>query len=64
MDGNGRTTRLLADLIFVAAQDTDAPELYDWDLDKRRYIALLRAYDRNRDPAALAEFVGTRLLGE
>lgn len=62
-DGNGRTTRLLADLVFAAAQDTATPELYDWDLDKRRYIDLLREYDAHRDPRALAEFIGVRSLG-
>jgi Fic family protein len=42
VDGNGRTTRLLADLVFLAAQDAEAIGTYDWDIDKRRYIALLR----------------------
>jgi fido (protein-threonine AMPylation protein) len=63
-DGNGRTTRLLADLVFVAAQDSDVPALYDWQLDKRRYVDLLRQYDRHRDPRELAAFVGIRPLGE
>ncbi len=63
-DGNGRTTRLLADLVFLAAQNTDVPELYDWHLDKCRYIELLREYDVHRDPRELAAFVGTRRLGE
>lgn len=63
-DGNGRTTRLLADLVFVAAQDAETPDLYDWQLDKRRYVDLLRQYDRHRDPRDLAAFVGTRALGE
>src|SRR5699024_2191846 len=62
-DGNGRTTRLLADLAFAAAQDATTPELYDWRLDKRRYIDLLRYYDRHRDPRALAAFIGTQELG-
>lgn len=39
-DGNGRTTRLLADLVFVAAQGGEGLEQYDWNLDKRRYIQL------------------------
>jgi fido (protein-threonine AMPylation protein) len=62
-DGNGRTTRLLADLVFAAAQEGEAIYEYDWDLDKREYIALLRAYDVSRDPRALAAFVEVRLLG-
>lgn len=63
-DGNGRTTRLLADLVFVSAQDFQTPELYDWQLDKRRYVDLLRQYDGHRNPRELAAFVGTRPLGE
>lgn len=58
VDGNGRVTRLLADLVFFAAQD--ASELlftYDWGVDKRPYIDLLREYDRSRDPVSLAAFV-------
>lgn len=62
VDGDGRATRLLADLVFLAAQDAETPELYDWSLDKRRYIELLREYDRHRDPAPLAAFVETQPL--
>lgn len=36
-DGNGRTTRLLADLVFITAQDP-AECQYDWDVNKERYI--------------------------
>lgn len=61
-DGNGRTMRLLADLVFVAAQDSEVPELYNWQLDKRRYITLLRRYDGHRDPSELAEFIGAHPL--
>lgn len=60
IDGNGRTTRLLADLVFVAAQDVEPPEVYDWNVEKSRYIDLLREYDRTRDARPLAEFVKTR----
>lgn len=63
-DGNGRTTRLLADLVFAATQDSATPELYDWELDKRRYIDLLREYDRHRNPNMLAEFIEIRSLDE
>jgi fido (protein-threonine AMPylation protein) len=59
-DGNGRTTRLLADLVFSAAQDSDVLLQYDWNVDKRRYIALLREYDRHRDVRELAPFVMVR----
>jgi fido (protein-threonine AMPylation protein) len=63
-DGNGRTTRLWADLVFVAAQDTEEVQLYDWQLNKRRYIDLLRQYDAHRDVRNLAAFVGVKPLGE
>lgn len=63
-DGNGRTTRLLADLVFLAAQDTEAPQRYVWDLDKRAYIALLRQYDQHRDARPLAAFIEVCALGE
>lgn len=58
VDGNGRTTRFLADLVFAAAQDPAELE-YDWDLDKPAYIGLLRAYDGHRDVSELARFVGS-----
>ena len=63
-DGNGRTTRLLADLVFVATQDGEVLEQYDWDLDKSRYIALLREYDSHRDPRELAAFIAVVPIGE
>jgi fido (protein-threonine AMPylation protein) len=56
-DGNGRSTRLLADLVFVAAQDSEAVELYNWRIDKARYVALLRSYDQHRDPRELAAVI-------
>ncbi|GIH05120.1 hypothetical protein Rhe02_31870 [Rhizocola hellebori] len=62
-DGNGRTTRLLANLIFLAAQDGDQLQEYDWDMDKPSYISLLRAYDRDRDPTGLAAFIGIKSFG-
>ncbi|PPG87997.1 cell filamentation protein Fic [Rathayibacter rathayi] len=65
VDGNGRATRLLADLVFLAAQDAEADvETYDWAVDKRQYIALLRDYDMSRDPRLLAEFVPIRRVDE
>jgi fido (protein-threonine AMPylation protein) len=57
IDGNGRTTRLLADLVFLAAQGDESLESYDWAVDKDRYIALLREYDRTRDPRPLATLI-------
>lgn len=63
-DGNGRTTRLLADLIFISAQDDEALEQYDWNLDKPRYIELLREYDGHRDPRGLAEFIAVLPFGD
>ena len=61
VDGNGRTTRLLADLVFAAAQDPTVQQ-YDWDLDKPRYIELLRAFDVHRDVTDLAAFVGVEQI--
>ena len=63
-DGNGRVTRLMADLVFAAAQHRPHAQEYDWDLDKTEYIRLLRAYDLNRDPVPLSEFISVRTLGE
>lgn len=63
-DGNGRATRLLADLVFVAAQDSETLEQYDWALDKPRYIALLREYDAHRDARDLAAFITVMPVGE
>ena len=63
-DGNGRVTRLMADLAFAAAQRLPHAQEYDWDLDKSEYIRLLRAYDLNRDPVPLSEFISVRTLGE
>lgn len=56
-DGNGRTTRLFADLIFVATQANEKLNQYDWNLDKAQYITLLREYDSHRDPRELAAFI-------
>jgi fido (protein-threonine AMPylation protein) len=63
-DGNGRATRLLADLVFVAAQSSETLEQYDWDLDKVRYITLLREYDGHRDIRDLAAFISVQPFGE
>lgn len=62
VDGNGRTSRLLGDLVFVAVQRGSQLEMYDWELDKERYIALLREYDASRDATPLANFVAVRPL--
>lgn len=62
VDGNGRSTRLFADLVFAAAQESEEVTLYDWRIDKPRYIALLRTYDEHRDPRELAAFVPTYTL--
>lgn len=64
VDGNGRTTRLLADILFVAAQDSDPVFQYDWNVDKRSYINLLRRYDADRDVTDLARLLEARPMGE
>jgi fido (protein-threonine AMPylation protein) len=68
-DGNGRSTRLLADLAFVAAQlaagcSTTDLAVYDWDIDKSEYIALLRRYDGHRDPTELAAFIPVQAFAD
>ena len=57
IDGNGRTSRLLADLAYAAVQNPTELQ-YDWDIVKSRYIELLRTYDRVRDITELAAFIG------
>ncbi|CCH78537.1 hypothetical protein BN12_30063 [Nostocoides japonicum T1-X7] len=49
-DGNGRSTRLLADLVHLVTQPSSAPPaIYDWDLpDRLAYIDALRRYERMR----------------
>jgi hypothetical protein len=64
LDGNGRTTRLLADLVFIAARDEETPLRYSWDLDKHQCITLFQAVDRHRHPRPLAAFIEVRALGE
>lgn len=64
VDGNGRSTRLLADLVFFAAQPDDAPiEEYDWAIDKGEYIRLLREHQVTRDPVPLAAFIPVQPFG-
>ncbi|MCU1432097.1 MAG: hypothetical protein JWP95_1202 [Actinotalea sp.] len=64
-DGNGRCTRLLADLTVLAAQGAaEPPAIYDWDVEKQQYIEALRRYDGHRDPTELASMITSRPLGE
>ena len=60
-DGNGRTTRLLADLVFAATQNPTQLQ-YDWNVGKQRYIELLRSFDVHRDAGELAAFVGVQTI--
>lgn len=65
VDGNGRVTRLLADLVYLAAQTGWEPiHAYDWEIDRSTYIRLLRKYDTTRGPSALAEFIPVLNLEE
>ena len=65
VDGNGRATRRLADLVFAAAQEGDEWLEYNWDVDKHAYIAMLRRYDVTRDSSELAaEIRVLRVVGE
>lgn len=63
VDGNGRSTRLLADLVLLAATPDDEPAVvFDWDLDKALYIPALRRFDQARDPHELADLVNVELV--
>lgn len=63
VDGNGRSTRLLANLVFLAAQEPHVElQMYDWGVNKTEYIELLHYYDVTRDPKPLAEFVPVRYI--
>jgi fido (protein-threonine AMPylation protein) len=65
VDGNGRSTRLLADLVLLAATPDDEPAvLFDWDLDKTLYIPALRRFDQARDPSELADLVDVVLVDD
>lgn len=57
VDGNGRVTRLIADLVYLAAQDDGPVMAYDWEIDRRQYIRLLGEYDETRNPAGLVDFI-------
>lgn len=57
VDGNGRVTRLIADLVYLAAQEGEPVLGYDWELDRRTYIRLLGEYDATRNPGKLVEFI-------
>lgn len=57
VDGNGRSTRLYGDLVFLSAQCSSDVQLYDWDFDKSAYIRLLREFDQHRDPREVAAFI-------
>lgn len=50
-------TRLLADLVILAAQEDESLLAYDWEIDRGEYIRLLRWYDETRDATALVEYV-------
>lgn len=62
VDGNGRVTRMVADLAYIAAQDGEPLMGYDWEIDRKAYIRLLGEYDMTRNPTALAEFVNVAEL--
>ena len=64
VDGNGRATRLLADLVFLSAQDDDVMLAYDWEFDRDSYIRRLREYDQTRDASALIDFVPVTEIGD
>lgn len=56
VDGNGRATRLLSDVVLAAGAAEDVVR-FDWDIDRRAYIDALVHYDNGRDIGPLAELV-------
>ena len=56
VDGNGRSTRLLADVVLAAAAAGDVVR-FDWDIDRRAYIDALVHYDNRRDINPLVDLV-------
>lgn len=56
VDGNGQATRLLADLVLAAAAPGDIAH-FDWDIDRRDYVAALVHYDNARDITPLVELI-------
>lgn len=65
VDGNGRVTRRLADLVFAAAQEGDEWLEYDWNIDKLAYVTMLRRYDATRNSSELAANIPVlRVVGE
>ncbi len=56
IDGNGRTTRLLADLVVEAASRGSVLR-YDWNIDRKAYIDGLVHFDQTRDITPLAKLV-------
>ena len=54
----------MADLVFLATQDTESLYLYEWLIDKAIYVSLLREYERHRNPTFLAEFIPIRQLAD
>lgn len=64
VDGNGRVTRLLADLVFLAAQEDEPLLAYNWEIDRIEYIRLLRRYDETHDAIELVEYVPLAPFGD
>lgn len=56
VDGNGRVTRLLADLVLTAAATGDAVR-FDWEIDRWAYSDALVHYDNGRDLSPLSDLV-------
>lgn len=56
VDGNGRATRLLADLVLAAASAGTALR-FNWNIDRMSYIAALVHYDDGRDLTPMLDLV-------
>ncbi len=64
IDGNGRTTRLLADLIYLAGQSESEVRVYEWNVDRDAYIHQLRQYDETQNPQPLVDLITVVELSE
>lgn len=58
VDGNGRATRLLADLVYLAGQTgLELIHAFNWEIDRTTNIGLLGEYVMTRKPNALAKII-------
>jgi fido (protein-threonine AMPylation protein) len=59
VDGNGRITRLFADVLLLALT---GDRVFDWSVEPSDYVAAVRRADASGDMAELLEMVGVEYL--